>query len=60
MIKLTIDLSRGQFAVDAVNVADAVEDVEEGLGEAEEVAEVVEAEVDQLAGEFNNLQKKNA
>ena len=52
---LTVDLSRGQLPVDAVEVADAVQDVEEGLGQAEEVAEVVETEVDQLAGKFNHL-----
>ena len=37
-------------------VRDAVKDVQEGLGEPQEIAEAVEAEVDELPGEFDHLE----
>ena len=37
-------------------VRDAVKDVQEGLGESQEIAEAVEAEVDQLPGQFDHLE----
>ena len=37
-------------------VLDAVKDVQEGLGESQEIAEAVEAEVDQLPGQFDHLE----
>ena len=53
---LTVNFPGGDLAVGVLVVGDAVEDVEEGLREPEEVAEGVEAEVDEVAGELDDLE----
>ena len=53
---LTVDFPSGQLSVEQFQVRDAVKDVQEGLGEPQEIAEAVEAEVDELPGEFDHLE----
>ena len=56
IVALTVDLSGGQLSVEQFQVRDAVQDVQEGLGEPQEVAEAVEPEVDELPGQLDHLE----
>lgn len=58
IVKLTVDLSGGQLSVEQFQVRDAVEDVEESLGEPQEIAEAVEPEVDELPGQLDHLERE--
>ena len=56
MVILTVDLSGGQLSIEQFQVRDAIEDVQEGLGEPQEIAETVEPEVDELPGQLDHLE----
>ena len=56
MVILTVYLSGGQLSIEQFQVRDAVEDVQEGLGEPQEIAETVEPEVDELPGQLDHLE----
>jgi hypothetical protein len=58
IIILTIDISGGKLSREGVNVRDAIENVEEGFRQPEEVAERVEPEVDELSSQLDNLKRK--
>ena len=56
--KLTVDISGGKFPEGMrgdVDVWHTVQDVEQGLGQPEKVTEAVEAEVNELPGQFDDL-----
>ena len=58
MVILTVDLSGGQLSIEQFQVRDAIEDVQEGLGEPQEIAETVEPEVDELPRQLDHFKSE--
>ena len=53
MVGLTVNFSRPQLSVDHLKTRDTVQNVEQGLGQPEEIAKVVESKVNQIPEKQN-------